>query len=89
MRSQDLSSKGDTEMHLALDTCFQFQIFADSSDTWIRGYTTKEKISKMQNSVFNTQKLELNIYLEGGSLGNISSLSTDTHERHLPRKSAI
>ena len=48
-------------MHLALDTCFQFQIFADSSDTWIRGYTTKEKISKMQNSVFNTQKLELNI----------------------------
>lgn len=46
MRSQDRSSK-DTEMHLALDTCFQFQIFADSSDTWIRGYNQGE-ISKMQ-----------------------------------------
>ena len=89
VRSQDLSNKGDTERHLALDTCFQFQIFADSSDTWIRGYTTKQKMSKMQNSVFNTQKLELNICQEEGSLGNISSLSTDTHRRHLPRKSAI
>ena len=48
-------------MNSALDTCFQFHIFADSSDTWIRGYTTKKKISKMQNSAFNTQKLELNI----------------------------